>query len=161
MKTQEKQSSERKELSILFSGKWHNQHNSEIDIKVGDDGDVSGTFTTTIRGADERQVFKLTGFASNDVIAFCVAFPRFGSVTSWSGQIANFSDGEPKYTIHTLWHMALDMGKRADTELWRGTLSGSDVFSMGAAELEPGIESMLPPSHPWWIESKHSFSSYY
>ena len=160
MKSQEKQSATVAKKAHRFSGQWHNQHNSEIALRIEDDGSVSGTFTTTIKGSDKRESFPLAGFASNDVIAFSVGFPLYGSVTSWSGQLANFSEGEPKYTIQTLWHMALDLGERADTELWRGTLSGSDIFKTGAANADSIIENMLPPSHPWWIEPKDALFSY-
>lgn len=136
----------------VLSGKWHNQHNSEIDLCIEDDGYVSGTFTTKIEGKDSPEVFSLTGFASNDVLAFCVAFRKYGSVTSWTGQLASVSEGAANCTIQALWHMALDLGGRADVDLWRGTLSGFDVYKKGPADEEPQIEDMLPPSHPWWRE---------
>jgi len=152
MKIEEQPSLAQRQKAQRFAGKWHNQHNSEIDLCIDDDGSVSGTFTTTIKGSGKRESFPLRGFASNDVIAFSVGFPRYGSVTSWSGQIANIAeDGELKNTLQTLWHMALDLGDKADTDLWRGTLSGSDIFRVGAADEESVIETMLPPSHPWWI----------
>lgn len=132
----------------LFAGKWYNRHNSEIDLCVEDDGYISGTFTTMTKG--KAEVFTLTGFVSNDVIAFCVAFRKYGSVTSWTGQLACVSDGEQNYSIQALWHMALDLGERQDTDLWRGTLSGFDVFKMGPIIDDSKIEDMTPPSHPWW-----------
>lgn len=133
----------------IFNGLWHNQNSSEIELLVNEDGLVSGTFTI-IESAEKKRTYSLTGFAANDLISFVVSFPRHGSITSWSGQKVQ-GPGEETGRIHMLWHMSMDLAARSESELWRGTLTGADVFRKGAnTNAECGFEDMTPPSHPWW-----------
>lgn len=152
-RTKDKMQSEKHRMQTrLLTGKWHNQHNSEIEMKIDDQGYVFGTFSTYIKSSKKRASFPMSGYASNNLIAFSVGFPNYGSVTSWTGQLIK-EPGESKASIHTLWHMALDLGDSAVGEPWRGTLSGADLFVKGEADLDNEIENMAPPSHPWWNNS--------
>jgi hypothetical protein len=140
-------------LADKFTGKWHNQHNSELDIKVDQQGRVTGIFKIegTISNATSEE-FPVCGFIANDVIGFCVAFEKHNCVTSWTGQIAKISEDQFKETVHTLWHMSVQVGKQAENSLWKSVLSGADVFERGPRSSERNT-LRTTPSHPLWMNA--------
>lgn len=135
----------------LFTGLWHNQHNSELVLQVDEDGLVSGTFIPGI-GAERRlcEQYRVTGFACNDVIAFSVAFEEYGSVTSWSGQLSAITENNNAPTIQSLWHMSVDVGDQAETALWKSMISGADNFVRGPRQSETN-NLKTASSHPLWL----------
>lgn len=149
-----KHSNETWTVGMAFAGLWHNQHNSEMELKIGAGGQVSGTFkTATCAHHNKVEEFPITGFVSQDVIAFCVNFTEHGCVTAWVGQMNEGSNE----CIQTLWHMALDVGSNKN-QLWKSTVAGADMFMRGNRE---SIQSDLPTqaSHPLFMnknEEQHS-----
>jgi hypothetical protein len=69
----------------------------------------------------------LLGFASDDLISFTVNFGKYGSLTSWVGQLAGTGATE---TIKTLWHLARNVADTDEpTKLWGSILAGADDFT--------------------------------
>lgn len=116
-----------------IAGLWHNQHNSEIDFSQSPNGQITGVFKT--HNESGHKEYPLTGYAHDDVIAFCVNFIEHGSVTAWVGQIIQERD---QTLFNTLWHMSVEMGKldSKDDRTWKSILSGSDKFYRGPANLQ-------------------------
>lgn len=145
-------------VGMSFAGTWHNQHNSEIEIKVGIEGQITGTFTTAADGSKNLTgEFPVTGFVSQDVIAFCVNFAEHGCVTSWVGQMTRGKDGTE--IIETLWHMAVDVGN-SDKLRWKSIVSGADTFLRGK---RPNTTSVLTTqaSHPLFMDKDEDLTSAY
>ena len=132
-------------MDVDFSGKWHNQHNSELDITASDDGTVSGTFHTAVGSPGPAEGFPLTGFVCGDLITFSVSFGKFQSVTAWAGQ-HTVEDGVEE--IETMWHLAVNIEDRAEKDwLWSGIRSGADTFLRGRSPAG-ARRSRSAPSHP-------------
>jgi hypothetical protein len=109
-----------------FSGTWQNQHGSTMTIQVDGNGVVSGSYKTTIGKPGDNEEFNLTGFATGDLVAFCVNFGKYGSITSWTGQHTAKKDGEH---IQCMWHLAINIEDEEEEEkLWQGVWTGSDIF---------------------------------
>jgi hypothetical protein len=116
-------------MRVDFSGKWHNQHASEMELTIGADGKVTGTYHTGVGSPRPAEVFALTGFVSEDLIVFTANFGKYESLTAWAGQHTT-EEGVEK--IYTMWHMAVNIEEAAEPKwLWYGMRSGSDVFLRG------------------------------
>lgn len=115
---------------LQIAGLWHNQHRSEIDLSQSENGQITGAFKTCTQGMHKE--YPLTGFAHDDVVAFCVNFIEHGSITAWVGQI-QYQNEKP--FLNTLWHMSTEMGKyeARDDKSWKSILSGADRFYRGPA----------------------------
>ena len=131
-------------MDVDFSGKWHNQHGSEMTLTVAPDGKVTGTFHTGVGSPSPPEGFPLVGFVCGDLIAFSVNFGKYQSVTAWTGQ-HTIEDGVE--AIESMWHLAINIEERAEKDwLWSGIRSGADTFHRGPG---PGTRrSKLAPSHP-------------
>lgn len=152
MTTQQKQQTEKIKTLKKFAGIWHNQHNSEMKLEVDSDGCVNGTFKTGVDGIiKEDREFPLTGFVSDDVIAFCVNFKEHCSVTAWVGQLVNADEKSETGTIQTMWHMTVEVGNMAEQVLWRSIFSGADTFIRGARSSKI-CPTKVQASHPLWLE---------
>jgi hypothetical protein len=132
-----------RETQALLSGVWHNQHNSEMRLEIDETGKIAGAFMNGVDAlGDCSETFPLTGFAKDDIFAFCVDFSKYGCMTTWIGQIV---DSESK-SFRAMWHMVADahQDKRLD---WKSIWTGQDEFSAGPRKSElsnqPG-----PKSHP-------------
>jgi hypothetical protein len=109
-----------------LSGRWKNQHGSEMQLRVGPGGRLTGTYHTAVGDPSPKQEFELVGFARGDLVAFTVDFGRFGSLTAWAGQHTR-SEGTER--IHTLWHLAKNIPDADEPRaLWAGVLAGADTF---------------------------------
>jgi hypothetical protein len=127
-----------------LAGTWHNQHGSELDLEIAPDGRISGTFRSATGLAKGARECPITGFASDDLIAFTANFGAYDSLTAWTGHIV-VEAGETR--IETQWQMAVALPKRAAAdELWKGVWTGSDLFRRGPSRLEKLPAQM--PSHP-------------
>lgn len=133
-------------MEIDFSGTWHNQHASEMDITVHADGTISGKYRTGVGSPTSAEEFALVGFVSDDLIVFSVNFGKYGSMTSWSGQ--HTKDKAEVERILTMWHLAKNIpNEHEDKKLWAGVWSGCDTFLRGAHP--SGMSDVLrAPSHP-------------
>lgn len=118
----------------IFAGSWHNQHNSEIVLMIGQNGAVNGSFRLN-RNHSHEEVFPLVGYACASAIAFCVNFHAQGSVTSWVGRLVRHQDS---VCLETLWHMAVHVNENAQGEMPNSVVSGADLFERG-----PRTGSML------------------
>lgn len=143
-----------------IAGLWHNQHKSEIDFSQSTNGQITGVFKT--HTPDGHHEYQLTGYAHDDVIAFCVNFTEHGSVTAWVGQI--FQE-KGTSVLNTLWHMSVEMGKMQtrDERSWKSILSGSDKFYKGPAllqndEYEGETETLC--EYPPYLHGARKFSIY-
>lgn len=107
------------------AGRWQNRLGSTMELTVGDDHEIAGTFRLGAGGADTASSFHLTGFVEGDALAFCVDFGRLGSVASWSGH--HVADGE---RLLTLWHLAQPVRDPSDeSDTWRALVAGADEFT--------------------------------
>ncbi len=143
-----------------IAGLWHNQHKSEIDFSQSANGQITGVFKTHTENGHKD--YPLTGYAHDDVIAFCVNFIEHGSVTAWVGQI-NQEKGKPVF--NTLWHMSVEMGKldSNDDRSWKSILSGSDKFHRGPAILQNGDnegETQAISQYPPYLYGTRKISVY-
>jgi hypothetical protein len=131
-----------------LSGVWHNQHGSEMQIEVGEDGSITGSFRSGTGLPGPRERFPLTGHLAGDLISITVDFGKYDSMTSWTGH-HGIEDGER--TIYAMWHMAVRLRRKGHDQLWTGIWAGADTFRRGPS----AKHTTLPggPSHPFggWL----------
>ena len=109
----------------LFDGTWENDRGSEVNFSVND-GKVSGLYQTNVGQPDKNQEFPLTGFVQGDQITFTVNFGKYGSMTSWTGQLT--ADDTGPY-IRTLWHLTRNVpDAEEDADLWKSITAGASNF---------------------------------
>lgn len=122
-----------------LDGVWVNEAGSAVELKVGEEGRLSGLYRTELGQPDADEVFPLTGWTQGDVLAFSVKFTGFGSITSWSGQVSEDEGGE---FIRTLWHYSKDIPDDEEAEgLWRTINSGAATFRRVDAKPLSGPET--------------------
>lgn len=126
----------------VLTGLWHNQHGSEIDVNVHDDGRITGCFMVRLTDNEVGEIYTLSGFAREDLVTFCADFSKHGSMTAWVGQFT----GDETQSFETMWHMVVDTYGDKEKS-WKAVLSGSDRFVRGARPktLAPAY---TPASHP-------------
>ena len=112
--------------NINFIGKWENELGSTMEITRNMNGLLEGTYTTAVGQPPNMETFKLTGFASGDLISFVVDFGKYGSITSWTGQ---HSLKEGSEIIFTMWHMAINLkDEEEDKKIWGSVWTGYNNF---------------------------------
>ena len=110
-----------------FQGKWKNRLDSEMELAVDTNSDLTGKYRTGVGQPKPTEEFDLKGFVSGDLIVFCVNFGRFGSLTSWAGQHTRDDNGNE--VIYTLWHLARNVRDEDEPdELWAGILAGANEY---------------------------------
>ncbi|MGV0653541.1 avidin/streptavidin family protein [Mycolicibacterium thermoresistibile] len=111
---------------VDFNGTWLNELGSELHLEVDGQGRVTGTFQTAVGAPQPTQKFEVTGFVAGDVLAFCVNFGAYASLSSWVGQ-HTVEDGNE--VIKAMWLLGRDI-KDADepTDLWSAVLTGASNF---------------------------------
>jgi len=127
----------------MLDGRWFNQHNSEIQISVHDDGLLRG-FLRIEKSMNGKEEYPLTGFFSGDAIAFCVRFDDHNCVTAWSGHIADVPDCPEEKVLVTLWQMSVGVGHQAE-KLHLSIFSGADNF---VRQPNASRAANSRPSHP-------------
>lgn len=136
-------------VGMTFAGVWHNQHNSEMELKIEPAGMLSGIFRTATCGRHQQvEEFPVTGFVSQDVIAFCVNFTEHGCVSSWVGHM----DKGNHEIIQTMWQMAIDVGT-SKNQLWKSTMTGADTFRRGN-RICTESEQQSQASHPLFLRKE-------
>lgn len=134
--------------AVNFGGKWHNQHNSEMDLTVAPGGQITGKYRTGVGAPTPAEEFDLVGFVSGDLISFTVNFGKYGSLTSWAGQ-HTLNPTSNREEIGTQWYLAKNVSDPDEpAKLWGTILSGCDTFLRGSHPAAGGGESRLVPSHP-------------
>lgn len=144
--------------SELFSGVWHNQHNSEMSLQIDEGGLIRGAFKPGVgaQGSESKE-YSLTGYACNDVIALAVAFEEYGCVTSWSGQLSTISEDDNVPTLYCMWNMSVDVGDDAETSLWKSMICGADRFVRG--HRKSNVNSLkTASSDPLWLHNERQFA---
>jgi hypothetical protein len=134
-------------MPVDFSGKWNNQHCSEMELHISTDGSVRGVYATGVGAPTPAEQFALLGFVADDQISFTVNFGRFGSLTAWVGQLTVDSSGAE--FIETFWHLTENVPDvNEPARLWSSVTTGHDVFKRGP--VSPGCRPQVlrSPSHP-------------
>lgn len=126
-----------------LNGLWVNEAGSAVELRVADDGSLSGHYRTELGQPDADSRFALTGWAQGDAVAFSVSFTGFGSITSWSGQLSEDDRGT---FIRTLWLYTKDIpdAEEAD-DLWKTINTGFATFRR--AKPEPNVPPHSPAPH--------------
>lgn len=93
------------------------------------------------------------------MIGFVVAFHGFGTVTSWTGQLANVSEDNYAETLHSSWHMAIDVGNMAEKQLWKAMITGADNFVRVPSDALLN-DLQIAASHPMWLNMENNASAY-
>ncbi|MGF6189312.1 avidin/streptavidin family protein [Serratia sp. 2723] len=111
---------------VNFDGKWRNELNSEMELKINANGAVSGKYKTGVGAPGKTEEFELTGFTSGDLLSFTVNFGNYGSLTSWAGQLTTEGGVE---VIKTMWLLARNIKDADEPEsIWGAILTGYDNF---------------------------------
>lgn len=117
---------ERRRRTISIAGRWHNQLGSTLELVVGADDAVTGTFHAAVGTAHPERPYHVAGYALGNAVAFCVDFRPHGSVATWTGHHVHDVRGD---RLVTLWHLAQPVDEpRGATDLWRGLVAGADEF---------------------------------
>lgn len=110
------------------AGRWRNRLGSTMELTVGVDHRIEGTFNTGVGVPDASSSYHVVGFAEGEAIAFCVDFGRRGSVASWSGH--HIADDEHGERLVTLWHLAQPVREaQGEADVWLALMAGSDEFT--------------------------------
>lgn len=132
-------------MHVDFSGKWHNQHGSEMYLTVSDSRSVTGSFHTAVGAPTPVEEFPLTGFVCSDLISRTVDFGTYQSLTAWTGQ-HTVENGVEK--VETLWHLAVRIEDAAEKPwLWSEIRTGADTFVRGTGS-GTTQRRKAAPSHP-------------
>lgn len=112
--------------NINFSGKWKNELGSTMEINQDSSGLLIGLYSTAVGQPTNIEVFPLSGLASGDLIGFTVNFGKYGSLTSWTGQMTQDSTEDK---IYMLWHMAVNVEDHEETKkIWGSVWTGYNNF---------------------------------
>lgn len=122
--------------TTAVEGAWYNELGSQLDLSIGPDGRLTGTFHSLV-GGDERPqpvtgVVDLLPPDGTAVLGFTVSWPSNHTVSVWAGQC----DLEHQ-VIETTWLLTNEL-RGADA--WHSTLVGHNRFTRrrGAAVGETG-----------------------
>ena len=110
-----------------IEGRWRNRWGSVMELQVGEDHEIHGSFHAAVGAVDPTMSFHLVGFVEGEAVSFCVDFGRRGSVASWSGHHVHDEHGD---RIVTLWHLARPVSDTSTghADLSRSMLAGADEF---------------------------------
>jgi len=110
--------------AVNFTGKWHNQLTSTVDISV-QGSSVTGDYESAVSGTGTTIKGKLVGYVNGDLIAFTVNWPT-AAITAWVGQLTVENGVD---TIKTLWQMTKNVEDANEaTGLWASINAGADNF---------------------------------
>jgi len=130
-------------MNPTIGGTWYNQHGSELNIAIDEEGLIRGGFRTAV-GFSSGEQSLVTGFATGDLLSFVAEFTHHGCLTAWVGHYL-VQDGLE--LLETLWHMVgMAPDSPAGKDVWRSTWSGADMFHRGPPDRATSEGSM--PSHP-------------
>ncbi len=107
------------------TGTWVNERGSSVTFAEAG-GLLSGHYNTQLGSPDPATHFPLTGFREGDQLTFTVNFKGYGSLTSWTGQMSEDTDGA---YIRTLWHLTRDVpDAEEEDDLWSSIIAGPAEF---------------------------------
>ncbi len=117
-------------MHSAIGGTWHNQHGSELDLTIDDEGLVRGRFRSAV-GSSTGEETPVIGFATGDMVSFVARFAHHDCLTAWIGHL-RLHDG--RESLETLWHMAeTPPDAPSARDVWRSVWAGADVFHRGPA----------------------------
>ncbi|MGF1595732.1 MAG: avidin/streptavidin family protein [Acidimicrobiales bacterium] len=110
-----------------IAGRWRNRLGSTMELDVGEDHRLHGTYHSGVGVPDTSATFVVAGFAEGDAVAFTVDFGRWGSVAAWAGHHVADDNGE---RLVTLWHLAQPVrSAHGEADVWGSLMAGSDEFT--------------------------------
>lgn len=108
-------------------GAWRNRIGSVMQLDIGADGAITGTFRTAVGAPHPSRTYHLSGYAHGEAVSFCVDFNPHGSVAAWVGHHVTDEHGE---RLVTLYHLATPVtSPRSDADLWQSVIAGADEFT--------------------------------
>lgn len=111
-----------------FNGRWTNELGSTMQLTVLNVGSVTGKYKTAVGSPTANEEFELVGFASGDLLTFTVNFGRYGSLTSWAGQLTEDANGSA--IIKTMWLLTENVPDAQEpTKMWGSILAGANNFT--------------------------------
>lgn len=120
-----------------FSGLWHNQYGSEVDLAIDSSGRVSGKFLTKVGRSEiprelwENYWFDVVGFVNGDLISFVVCYTSTGALSAVSGRYVSAEKSKSGVKqIKTMGYTAFNV---SDQDIWRGTSATSVIYEPGPA----------------------------
>ncbi|GAB5566167.1 MAG: avidin/streptavidin family protein [Winogradskyella sp.] len=112
---------------VDLTGVWENQLDSEMTLIMESSGSLSGKYKTAVGKPSDSEEFDLIGVVTGDLVAFIVNFGKYGSLTSWTGQVVENSG---KQVIQTLWHLSKNIkDENEEDEIWGSLLTGAGNFT--------------------------------
>lgn len=114
--------------SVNFNGRWINELGSTMVLSVSNTGAITGKYKTAVGSPTANEEFDVVGFASGDLITFSANFGRYGSLTSWAGQLTEDANGSA--VIKTLWLLTENVPDAEEPDkLWGSILAGANNFT--------------------------------
>ena len=114
--------------SANFNGRWINDLGSTMVLSVSNTGTVTGKYKTAVGSPTANEEFDVVGFASGDLITFSANFGRYGSLTSWAGQLTEDANGSA--VLRTLWLLTENVPDAEEpAKLWGSILAGANNFT--------------------------------
>ena len=118
-----------KDTSVVnFNGRWINELGSTMVLSIASNGAVSGKYKTAVGSPTANEEFEIVGFVSGDLITFSANFGRYGSLTSWAGQLTEDANGSA--VLKTLWLLTENVpDSQEPAKLWGSILAGANNFT--------------------------------
>ncbi|MEH3160331.1 MAG: avidin/streptavidin family protein [Sphingomonas taxi] len=113
---------------IDASATWVNELGSTAQFNFGAGGVLTGTYTSNVSTGGGSISGPITGWYSQNAIAWSVAWPTNPpAITSWTGEAVRAASG---YVIETLWYMVTQTANPGDpTQFWTAVNAGADTFT--------------------------------
>lgn len=114
-----------RKVPAAVTGRWRNRLGSTMELTVGDNHQIHGTYHAVMGEVNPTLPFPVVGFIEGEAVSFCVDFGRRGSVASWAGHHLHDEQGE---RLVTLWHLARPVEVTGAVDVSRAMLAGADEF---------------------------------
>ena len=112
--------------SVDLTGKWKNQLDAVMTLLMDTDGKLKGNYRTAVGRSSDIEEFELIGIVTGDLVTFIVNFGKYGSLTSWVGQVI---EDNGKETIKTIWHLTRNVeDSEEEDEIGGSVLTGRENF---------------------------------
>lgn len=98
--------------SPIKSGTWLSKGGSCLVFHIGDNGQLSGYYSTVHGRTEKGETFPITGFVNNEMIGFVCSWGKYTSVSTWCGRWKP-EDGQD--CLHVVWHLGRQFADEALT----------------------------------------------
>lgn len=148
-------SQERKCTPKSVEGVWFNELGSKMDLKVDDDGIITGKYHSAVQadeptGLTAKIIGGMSPDGSHDTFGFSVVWNTTGSTTSWAGEYKTCCGEQVLYTTWILTDQT-----ESCNETWKSTLIGKDVFTRyKQRQGPPPIDGKLTRCHALGLLNK-------